>query len=153
MHEKFMEEAIKEAKLGIDNAHGGPFGTVIVKDNKIIAKGHNCVLKNNDPTAHGEIMAIKAACKKLGTYKLTGCTLYTTAQPCPMCLGAILWAGIKNIYYGCTILDTEKIGFADSKFYNILAGKYKAFKLEETDRDKCLKLFDDYASIKNKIIY
>lgn len=152
-HEKFMKEAIKEAKLGIDNSHGGPFGTVIVKDNKIIARGHNCVLRDNDPTEHGEIMAIRSACKKLGTYKLNDCTLYTTAEPCPMCLGAILWSGIKDVYYGCTISDTSQIGFNDSEFYDILAGKYKAFKLKETNRSNCLELFKDYSTKDDRIIY
>ena len=113
----YMEAAIKEAQLGIDHGHGGPFGAVIVKNNEIIGRGHNEVIKNNDPTCHGEIMAIRDACKNLKTYDLKGSVIYTTAFPCPMCLGAILWSNIDEIYYGCTIEDTENIGFRDSEFY------------------------------------
>ena len=114
---KYMKMAIKEAEKGIDCGHGGPFGCVIVKDGKVIAKGHNEVLKKKDPTCHGEMMAIHKACKKLGTHDLTGCEAYTTGEPCPMCLAAILWANIDKVYYGCNIFDTEKIGFRDNKFY------------------------------------
>ena len=114
---KFMEMAIEEAKKGILQGHGGPFGCVIVKNDEIVGKGHNEVLKNNDPTCHGEIMAIHEACKTLNTFDLTGCEVYTTGEPCPMCLAAILWANIEKVYYGCNIFDTEKIGFRDNKFY------------------------------------
>ena len=114
---KYMRMAINEAKKGIRNGHGGPFGAVIVKNDEVIARGHNQVVKNNDPTCHGEIMAIHKACKKLGTFDLSGCEIYTTGEPCPMCMAAILWANIEKIYYGCNILDTEEIGFRDKKFY------------------------------------
>ena len=89
---EFMKTAIEEAETGIRKGHGGPFGCVIVKDGKIVGKGHNEVIKQQDPTCHGEMMAIHDACKTLGTFDLTGCELYTTASPCPMCLGAILWS-------------------------------------------------------------
>ncbi|MCI6722600.1 nucleoside deaminase, partial [Treponema porcinum] len=91
----FMKEALSEAYNGIENRHGGPFGTVIVRDGKIVGRGHNKVLLNRDPTCHGEMEAIRDACKNLDTFDLSGCELYTTAEPCPMCLGAILWANIK----------------------------------------------------------
>lgn len=143
----FMQEAIEEAYRGISKKHGGPFGTVIVKDGKIIARGHNRVLKKQDPTCHGEIEAIRAACKKLGTFDLTGCDLYTTAEPCPMCLGASMWANIKNIFYGCNANDTDKIGFRDEKFYDFLKGNGDTVVLKETERDECLKLFEDYANL------
>ena len=146
---KYMEEAIKEAKNGIANHHGGPFGAVIVKDDIIIGRGHNEVLKNNDPTCHGEIMAIHDACKRLGTFDLSGSTIYTTGEPCPMCMGAILWANIDKIYYGCNINDTEIIGFRDLKFYDIMKGDRKDF-VEELDRKECLKLYEEFASMNTK---
>ena len=142
MDSKFMKEAIKEAYDGINKKHGGPFGAVIVKDGKVIGKGHNRVLKDKDPTCHGEIMAIRDACKNLNSFDLSDCVLYTTAEPCPMCKGAILWANISKVYYGCNIEDTDKIGFRDQKFYDNWENDEKY--LEEFDRKDCQKLFSDY---------
>lgn len=140
-----MSEAITEAKNGINQNHGGPFGSVIVKDGIIISRGHNHVLKNNDPTSHGEIDAIRNACHQLQTFDLSGCDIYTTGEPCPMCLAACLWANINHIYYGCTISDNEKIGFRDKKFDNLLGGREKLNDyLTEIDRAECLELFEDY---------
>ena len=149
---RFMRMAINEAKRGILNGHGGPFGTVIVKDGVVIAKGHNQVIKNQDPTCHGEIMAIHKACKKLGTFDLRGCELYTTGEPCPMCLGAILWANIDRVYFGCNIIDTEKIGFRDNKFYSMTQEQKDEF-IKEMDRKQCLKLYDLYMSLDDKEEY
>ncbi|QSI02264.1 nucleoside deaminase [Treponema ruminis] len=137
-----MDEALKEAYEGIEKKHGGPFASVIVKDGKIIGRGHNKVLLNHDPTCHGEIEAIRDACKKTGSHDLSGAELYTTAEPCPMCLGAILWANISKVYYGCTIEDTDKIGFRDNKFYKIFSNRQSI--AQEFEREKCLKLFEDY---------
>ena len=148
-----MSEALNEAYEGIKNHHGGPFGSVVVKDGEIIGRGHNCVLRDNDPTLHGEIQAIRDACKNTGTHDLSGCELYTTAQPCPMCLGAILWAGIDKVYYGCNIDDTEKIGFRDEVFYKMLDSGNSGEKLVCIDHDECLKLFDDYDSREDKELY
>src|SRR5574344_71998 len=120
---KFMKAAIAEANKGIDNSHGGPFGAVIVKNNQIISKGHNHVVINNDPTCHGEIDAIRKACKKLGTFDLSGCAIYTTGYPCPMCFCAILWANISKVYYGCDTTDTELIGFRDKEFEESIPDK------------------------------
>ena len=139
--DKYMRMAINEAKKGINSSHGGPFGCVIVKDGIVIAKAHNTVLKDHDATCHGEVNAIRKASKKLGTHDLSGCILYTTAEPCPMCLGAILWANIDKVFYGCNIADTEEIGFRDSKFYN-LTQEEKANVIKELDRKQCLKLYD-----------
>lgn len=152
-NDEFMLEAVKEAYEGIDNSHGGPFGAVIVKDGKIIGRGHNCVLKNQDPTQHGEIVAIRDACKTLGTYDLNGCELYTTAEPCPMCLGAILWSGIHKFYYGCDRIDTEGIGFRDNVFYDVLNGKADYLKSNQIEKKMCRKLFDDYKNIKDRELY
>lgn len=151
--EQAMNEAIKEAYNGINAGDGGPFGTVILKDGKIIGKGHNCVIKNQDPTCHGEMEAIRNACKNQKTFDLSGSVLYTTAQPCPMCLGAILWANIKLVYQGCGIKDTGKIGFRDDKFYDFINGKGKLLEIKELEREKCLELFDDYSKIKDKKKY
>lgn len=148
---KYMRMAINEAKKGIRNGHGGPFGAVIVKDGEVIAKGHNQVVKNNDPTCHGEIMAIHKACKKLGTFDLSGCEIYTTGEPCPMCMAAILWANIEKIFYGCNILDTEEIGFRDKKFYEQFANREQF--IHELDRKQCLKLYGEYKRINNKVNY
>ncbi len=148
---KYMKMAINEAKKGIRNGHGGPFGAVIVKNDEVIAKGHNQVVKNNDPTCHGEIMAIHKACKKLGTFDLSGCEIYTTGEPCPMCMAAILWANIEKIYYGCNILDTEEIGFRDKKFYEQFENREQL--IHELDRKECLKLYGEYKRISDKVNY
>ncbi|MBO4310846.1 MAG: nucleoside deaminase [Lachnospiraceae bacterium] len=140
----YMREALKEAYEGINAHHGGPFGSVIVKDGRIIGRGHNSVLLKKDPTCHGEMEAIRDACKNEGTHDLTGCELYTTAEPCPMCLGAILWANISKVYYGCNVSDTDKIGFRDDKFYDFFNGKKSILSLEESNRKECQKLFEDY---------
>ena len=145
---KFMKSAIDEARKGIEAGDGGPFGSVIVKGGVINGNGHNEVVRRHDPTCHGEIMAIRDACRKTDSFDLSNCELYTTAEPCPMCKGAIQWANISRVYYGCTITDTEKIGFRDKLFYND-----NEDISEQTDREECLRLFDEYASIQNKIIY
>ena len=149
---KFMQMAIDEAKIGVIAGDGGPLGDVIVKDCVVIGKGHNNVIRLQDPTCHGEIMAIHEACEKLGTFDLSGCEIYTTGEPCPMCLGAILWANIGKIYYGCNIDDTEKIGFRVSDFYQIYIGDKPGF-MHEMVRDSCHKLYDHYAGIKDKQSY
>jgi guanine deaminase len=148
---KYMKIAIKEALKGIEKGDGGPFGAVIVKDGVVIAKAHNEVLKRNDATCHGEIMAIRKASKKLATFDLSGCEIYTTGEPCPMCLGAILWSNIDKIYYGCDVKDTEKIGFRDEKFYE--REKEKDTFMKCIDREECLKLYKKYESQENKKNY
>ena len=152
--QNFMQLAIEEAKTGIENKDGGPFGAAIVKNGEIIATGHNYVLKNHDSTCHGEIDAIRKAEQKLQTHDLSGCELYTTGEPCPMCLAAILWANIKKVYYGCTLEDNEKIGFRDLKFEKLMGDRNNLPKdfLEQHDRDLCLELFDTYNHM-DKTIY
>ena len=151
---KYMEIDIKEAKKGIENGDGGPFGCVIVKDNKIVGKGHNRVVLKHDATCHGEMEAIRNASKNLNTFDLSGCELYTTGEPCPMCLSACLWANIEKVYYGCTIVDNENIGFRDNKFDNLMGGRKKLKSyLTQIDRDECLKLFEYYNSITDKVNY
>lgn len=148
MSNQYMKMAIDEAREGISKGHGGPFGSVIVKDGKIISKGHNHVLVNHDPTAHGEVDAIRKAGQALGTHDLSGCEIYTTGEPCPMCLAACMWANISHIYYGCTIIDNDKIGFRDAEFDEKMSDRGKLTDyLEEVDRDDCLALFEEYNSL------
>lgn len=145
---EFMQIAIQEAREGISNGDGGPFGTAIVRDGVLVASGHNHVLAYNDPTCHGEVDAIRKACKRLGTFDLTGCELYTTGEPCHMCLCACMWANISKIYYGCTIADNEIIGFRDNKFDQIFGGRDKLGDyMTEIDREACLRLFQDYSKM------
>jgi guanine deaminase len=153
MDKKYMQMAIEEARRGIQAGDGGPFGAVIVKNGVIVGKGHNEVVKRNDPTCHGEIMAIHAACQTLGSFDLSGCELYTTGYPCPMCFGAILWANISQVYYGCTVKDTETIGFRDNAFYEKeKAGEDPRF-IKELDRDACLALYAQYQQLDSKKNY
>lgn len=119
-HEKFMRRAIELSEQNVKQASGGPFGAVIVKDGRIIAESANKVVEQNDPTAHAEVSAIRLACRELNTYDLRGCTIYTSCEPCPMCLGAIYWAHIDTIYYGNTKKDAAAIGFDDHFIYNEL---------------------------------
>ncbi len=150
----YMKKADENALNGILNKEGGPFGAVIVdKQNNIIANGNNKVLLNNDPTAHAEIVAIREACKKLGTYDLSGCTLYTSCEPCPMCLSAIIWSGIKDVYYACTRTDAENVGFRDNVIYEYLSGEHPDFiNLVQIDREDCLDTMEKYKK-DNGIIY
>lgn len=151
MDKAFMQEAIAQAREGIRAGHGGPFGAVVVKDGKIVGRGHNRVISSHDPTMHGEIAAIRDACAALGSHQLTGCTLYTTAQPCPMCLSAIFWSGITEVYYGCTIEDTSGIGFRDEEFYaRIRGGEGHG---SELCRAECLEVFKEYSSSSNREKY
>ncbi len=144
----FMQIAIQEAMDGITHGHGGPFGSAIVKDGVVIASGHNRVVANNDPTCHGEMDAIHKACEKLGTFDLSGCELYTTGEPCHMCLCACMWANISKIYYGCTIRDNEIIGFRDNYFDSIFGGRDKLTDyMTQIDREACLELFEKYNSM------
>lgn len=149
---KYMKMAINEARRGIKMRHGGPFGSIIVKNGEVIARGHNEVIRRKDPTCHGEVQAIRRAAKKLGTHDLSGCEIYTTGEPCPMCLGAIMWANIDKIYYGCNVVDTELIGFRDKKFYERDTTDGMDYKVE-LDREECLKLYHEYASIEDKENY
>lgn len=149
----YMKEALKEAYTGIENGHGGPFGSVVVKEGEIVGRGHNRVLYKKDPTCHGEMEAIRDACQNLDTHDLSGCELYTTAEPCPMCLGAILWANIKTVYYGCNRMDTDAIGFRDDLFYEFLNGKSDLLEMSEHSREDCLQLFEAYRTSENKRLY
>ncbi len=142
----YIKLAIKEARKGVKRGHGGPFGCVVVKNNRVIAKAHNRVLKKQDATCHGEIEAIRKAAKKLKTYDLSGCEIYTTGEPCLMCLGACLWSNIDKVYFGCTIEDNALVGFRDKKFDDQLVNRQKLVGnyLVQTGREECLELFKEY---------
>ena len=152
---EFMKVAIDEARKGTLAGDGGPFGSVIVKDGVIIGKGHNHVVSRNDPTCHGEIDAIRDACKNINSFDLSGADIYTTGEPCPMCLGAILWANINKIYYGCSIKENDSIGFRDEIFYKNLSISTKKMKdrIIQIDHEECKELFKEYAELNNKTSY
>lgn len=141
-----MKLGIEEARKTMNEGFGGPFGAVIVDSNyNVIAVASNTVLKDNDPTAHAEINAIRKACKKLNTHDLTGYKIYATGYPCPMCLSAIIWANIKEVYYGTDLKDAEKIGFRDQKIYDFINKKdLTLLNVEQIKHDECLKLFLEY---------
>jgi guanine deaminase len=143
-----MHKALAEALKGIEHNHGGPFGAVVVKDGKIISKAHNEVLKLGDATAHAEMNAIRKASKKLGSFDLSGCEIYTTCMPCPMCMGAIRWANIKSVYFGATSQDADDIGFRDKIFY-----EENFLELENIDRTQCLELFRLWQAKEDKRLY
>jgi guanine deaminase len=123
---RVMERAIEEARRGIDAGDGGPFGAVIVRDGRLISRAHNQVLKTKDPTAHAEVLAIRKAAKRLGSHDLMGCVLFTTCEPCPMCLGAIAWARISSVVYGCTAADADRLGFGDRDIYAMMSRRKRA---------------------------
>ena len=125
-----MEAAIRLAIDGVQSGRGGPFGTVIVKEGQIVGRGSNLVTSTCDPTAHGEIVAIRDACQRLGTFHLTGCELYTSCEPCPMCLAAIYWAHLSRFYFGCTAQEAAAAGFADNFIYRELAQPLAARSIE-----------------------
>lgn len=142
------EESLKNSKSNFKE--GGPFGAVIVKNNKIIGRGHNQVIKSNDPTAHAEVLAIRDACKSINSYDLTGCILYTSCYPCPMCLSASIWSNIKEIYYGNNRKDAEKIGFRDDYIYNFIENKCKeenVLKIKNIGREETIKTFNEFEKI------
>ena len=153
-NKKFMLRAI-ELSIESASSDGGPFGCVIVKDSKIIAEGSNKVTSSNDPTAHGEIVAIREACKKLNTFDLSGCEIYTSCEPYPMCLSAIYWSRLDKIYYANTREDAKKIDFDDSFIYLEIPKKIGDRKIKMTQmlRDEALKAFEIWDKKVDKIKY
>lgn len=158
-----MNEYMKVAKeLADDNLKtnvGGPFGACIVKDGKIIGKGSNHVLASIDPSAHAEIMAIRDACKNINSYDLSGCELFTSCYPCPMCMSAIIWSNIKKVYYGNTKEDADNIGFRDDAIYEFMknidnnVNGNEILELHQIDREETIKTFNDFTDKKDKTIY
>jgi guanine deaminase len=154
-HEQFMREAIAQARRGMDSLEGGPFGALVVRDSLIVGRGNNRVTSTNDPTAHAEVVAIRDACKNLGTFQLSDCILYTSCEPCPMCLGAIYWARPKQVFYGCTKQDAADIGFDDSFIYEELKIPLpqRQIPLLPLLRDEAIGVFQAWANKPDKTLY
>ena len=152
---EFMKRAIELARVGMAANAGGPFGAVIVKDGKIIGEGNNRVTSSNDPTAHAEIIAIREACGSLQNFQLDGCTIYTSCEPCPMCLGAIYWARPDRVVYACNREDAAGIGFDDDFIYTELEKPNEARELVMISlmRNEALEVFTEWAKKPNKIEY
>lgn len=153
---EILQAAVNRARQTMNQNIGGPFGAAIINEKgEILAVSSNSVLRDNDPTAHAEVNAIRAACRQIGSYDLSGCVLYTTAYPCPMCLSAIIWANIKKVYFGCRPQDAEAIGFRDDFIYRFIENKCadkSVLEIAELDREDCLRLFAKYQQ-SNKTIY
>ena len=150
-----MKIALKEANKGVKLGHGGPFGAVVVKNGKIISRGHNEVIKTNDPTCHAEIVAIRKATAKLKRFDLSDCEIYSSCEPCPMCLAAIHWAKMKKLYFGCSRQDAANIGFDDKFIYNVIKGtasKKQVIK-KQIDRKECLVPMKVWAKKTDKVRY
>ncbi len=152
---KFMQEAIELGRKGMLNNEGGPFGCVIVKGDEIVGRGWNKVLSANDPTAHAEVSAIRDACKNLGTFQLDECEIYTSCEPCPMCMGAIYWARPKKVYYANTRIDAANIGFDDSMIYEELTASLeeRKIKMNHLGREEAIKVFEEWKNKNDKTRY
>ncbi len=152
---EFMKRAIKLAQEGMNSNAGGPFGAVVVKDGKIIAEGFNRVTSTNDPTAHAEVVAIRNACDKLGTFQLDDCIVYTSCEPCPMCLGAIYWARPKAVFYACDKIDAAKIDFDDQFIYEELDKEMgdRTIKFTQILQKEATVVFDQWDTKVNKTEY
>lgn len=152
---EFMRRAITLARDGMNANNGGPFGCIVVKDGKIVGEGNNRVTSTNDPTAHAEVVAIRDACSRLGAFQLDGCTIYTSCEPCPMCLGAIYWARPSAVYYAGTRDDAARAGFDDEHFYNELAKENadRQLSMKTLLREEAVQLFSDWLAKADKISY
>ncbi|MFN2369923.1 MAG: nucleoside deaminase [Candidatus Krumholzibacteriia bacterium] len=153
--DRFMDEAVAEARRGIRAGEGGPFGAVVVKDGRVVAHGHNQVIAHGDPTAHAEVQAIRAACRELGTFDLTGCEIYATCEPCPMCFAAIHWARLDRVRFGATRADAAAIGFDDDAIYRVLAGEAApAFGVEGgVGAESCREVMRDWEGNEGRVPY
>lgn len=151
----FMREAIDLARHSIRSGKGGPFGSVIVKDGQIIARGYNQVTSTNDPTAHAEVVAIREACRILSTWQLDGCDLYTSCEPCPMCFGAIYWARPERVFFACTKADAADVGFDDHFIYDELdlPAEQRKLSLIPMMRDESITVFQEWSNMSDRIDY
>lgn len=152
---RFMLEAIALSRKCLESGKGGPFGAVVVKDGKIVGRGSNCVTIHNDPTAHAEVMAIREACRNLNTFQLTGCEIYSSCEPCPMCLGAIYWARPDRIYYAASKNDAADAGFDDTFIYKEIdiAPAQRTIPAAQFDREEALPTFQAWKASEQKIDY
>ncbi|MCB0536467.1 MAG: nucleoside deaminase [Bacteroidetes bacterium] len=152
---QFMQEAIDLSFTGMANKEGGPFGAVVVRNNEIIGRGNNRVTKDNDPTSHAEINAIRDACKNIGSFQLTDCVVYTSCEPCPMCLAAIYWARVKKIYFGCSRIDAAAIGFDDDFIYEEIkkSKTHRSIEVEQISRVDAIEAFLEWENKIDKVKY
>ncbi|MFZ0819912.1 MAG: nucleoside deaminase [Candidatus Acidiferrales bacterium] len=155
MEEKFMRRAIELAIENVRNGRGGPFGAVIVKDGAVIAEGANCVTSSNDPTAHAEVVAIREACRKLDSFQLDGCELYTSCEPCPMCLGAIYWARPARVFYGASAGDASAAQFDDAFIFREIAqpARLRKIPMAQVMRDEALAAFRAWLDKADRVRY
>lgn len=155
MHKQFLQQAIDLASDNVTSHHGGPYGAVIVKERKVIAASGNCVTLNCDPTAHAEVTAIRQACKVLNDFQLNNCILYSSCEPCPMCLGAIYWARLEQVYFACNRQDAAKAGFDDSFIYDeiLLQAEQRHIPMRQLTLTNADKPFLDWNKQQNKIVY
>ena len=154
-HDHFMHLAIEDCRSGFPGAEGGPFGACIVNSGEVVALGHNTVFKDSDPTAHAEVNTLRKAAAALDTWNLSGCEIYSTTEPCPMCFSAIHWSRLKKLHFGTTRDDVSVIGFDDSLIYDILSGKTQVVQMESinVDRDSCLGLLEEWDAKPDKKLY
>jgi tRNA(Arg) A34 adenosine deaminase TadA len=154
-NERFMIHAIELAKKGVASNDGGPFGAVIVKNGEVIGEGWNQVTSTNDPTAHAEVVAIRNACQRLSSFHLEGCVIYTSCEPCPMCLGAIYWARLEKIFYACTRKDAAEIGFSDDLIYKEInfPPEERLIPALNLLREKGLEAFKMWTEKQDKVLY
>ncbi len=155
VHERFMRLAIEQARRGMSQNEGGPFGAVVVRRGEIIALGNNRVIGTNDPTAHAEIVAIREACKRLNSFQLEGCVLYTSCEPCPMCLGAIYWARPEKVFFACTRADAADIDFDDAFIYREITAPVheRRIEMQQLLRAEALEVFDWWKNKPDKTLY
>jgi tRNA(Arg) A34 adenosine deaminase TadA len=150
-----MREAIRISRETLRHNHGGPFGAVVVQRGKIVGRGHNRVTSTNDPTAHAEVVAIRDACKRLKTFRLDNCDLYTSCEPCPMCLSAIYWARLRRVFYGNTRRDAARIAFDDDAIYREVARPISRRKIQMKQllRAEAMKVFTEWKAKPDKVPY
>jgi len=153
--ERFMQEAIALSRMGVTGNEGGPFGCVVVKGDEVVGRGNNKVTSTNDPTAHAEVVAIRDACTNLGTFQLEDCEVYTSCEPCPMCMGAIYWARPKIVYYANSRTDAANIGFDDSMIYDELNCELdqRWLPIVSLSREAALKVFEEWQEKLDKLAY
>ncbi|HEX6258382.1 MAG TPA: nucleoside deaminase [Candidatus Saccharimonadales bacterium] len=154
-NEEFMKRAVNLSREGMTHDKGGPFGAVVVKDGEIVAEGYNLVTSTNDPTAHGEIVAIRRACEKLQTFQLDGCAIYTSCEPCPMCLGAIYWARPAIVYYANSRKDAAVIDFDDSLIYDelVIAPTERSIPFIKVSNEEAITVFNEWHDKTNRTLY
>ncbi len=155
IHRRFLERAIELSKIGSEQGHGGPFGAVVVKHGEIVGEGFNRVTSSNDPSAHAEIVAIRQACQNLGNFQLTDCIIYTSCEPCPMCLGAIYWSRPEQVFYANSKNDAADAGFDDAFIYEeiLIEPQLRSIPMVHAPNTNALAVFEDWKLNPDKLVY